>query len=277
MRGSFAVSAVLQLVLMSAALQGKAATSTFSDGDSSAVFDPAQGGLTAWFADNASANQLPLQNFWFNAGGNNTALDSLGTPAVSLSSDLSTLAATYSNAAFSVTLKYTMTDFGGGSADIAESIKVKNNTSSALNLTFFQYSDYDLNGTPGGDTAQLGQDSVSGKFVSATQSKGFGPLATTVEQTVVTPEANHGEVNGSGSLLGEIGTGAYVLNDNLSPVSGSDVSWALQWDLNLAAEGTAGISEDNLLSGVAVPEPSALAFVCLGMAALGLSLRGRPL
>jgi hypothetical protein len=258
--------------------EGKAGTTPFSAGGSSAVFDPAQGGLTSWTVD-GTVNQLALQNFWFNVGGNNLALSSLGSPSVTVATDsasTSTLTAIYGSTAFNVTLTYTLTDFGNGSADIGESIGIQNNRPSALNLSLIQYSDFNLDGTPGGDTAELTMDPFWGRFLAATQWKGTTEVSSTVEQSAITPEADLGEVDGNGGLYSRISSGAYSLNSNNSgPVTGSDVSWALQWDLSLGGMGTTGISEQNEIAGLAVPEPSTFAIAFLGLFGLGLRFCGR--
>jgi hypothetical protein len=50
---------------------------------------------------------------------------------------------------------------GAGSADILESIVVQNNSGALLPFSLFQYSNFDLLGTPGGDTVNfLTWDSV---------------------------------------------------------------------------------------------------------------------
>ena len=58
----------------------------------------------------------------------------------------------------------------------------------------------------------------------------------------------------------------------MGPVSG-DVAWAFEWSASLAAGGELNISKDKGLSVTLIPEPSALAFIALGIGALGLSLR----
>ncbi|MDB6109574.1 MAG: hypothetical protein JWR69_1324, partial [Pedosphaera sp.] len=62
--------------------------------------------------------------------------------------------------------------------------------------------------------------------------------------------------------------------DNVgSGIGPGNVTWALQWDLTIAAGGTALISKDKYLE-IIVPEPSTFALTGLGLAAF-LLLRRR--
>jgi len=269
--------ALSSLFISTVVCKGQPVSTVFSAGGSSATFNSVQGGLTAWSVD-STVNQLNLQNFWFNVGGNNTSVGSLTFQSATVVQDSpteKTLTAVYGSTAFNVTLAYNLTDIGNGSGDIGESIVIQNNRASALNISLIQYTDFDLDGTPGGDTAVLSTDSIWGNYVSASQYKGALHAGATVQQSVVTPEADAGEVDGMGGLLGRISSGAYSLSDNSGPATGSDTSWALQWDLTIGGSGTTGISEDNEITGVAVPEPSSLAVLLLGVFGLGLRLRGR--
>jgi hypothetical protein len=59
--------------------------------------------------------------------------------------------------------------------------------------------------------------------------------------------------------------------NHIGPATGNDVCWALQWNFNIKGSSSLGISEDNLLSGVAVPEPSAFALLSLSLGLLAYS------
>ena len=59
----------------------------------------------------------------------------------------------------------------------------------------------------------------------------------------------------------------------IGPVSG-DVTWAFQWNATTSHPAASlNITKDKGLSITLVPEPSTLAFIALGIGALGLSLR----
>ena len=246
-----------------------------TDQNSSATFSASSGGLTSWSVD--GQNQLALQNLWYRIGaGNNLALGALGAPVVS--QPLSgLLTATYTGAGFTLAIKYDMTGSnpGNGAADIGETITIQNTSGSALSFVLYQYSDFDLGQNPMNDTASLGVDTSTGKIVSLNQQKGTMVACATLG-SVVTPEANGGQVDATGGLYAQLGTGAYSLNNNLGPAGGptSDVAAALQWNLAINAGKSLIISEDNTINGVtAVPEPALLALISSGLAAFGLCRR----
>src|SRR5207248_1854749 len=135
-----------------------------------------------------------------------------------------------------------------------------------LNFHFFQYSDFDLLGTPGGDTVQLGKN-LSGLFNEARQTEGTMALSESVDS----PGANHGEANFYSTTRDSLNDGATTtLNDNAGPLGPGDVTWAFQWDVDLTPSGQGStflISKDKRLQITTVPEPTSMALVCLGLGA----------
>ena len=92
---------------------------------------------------------------------------------------------------------------------------------------------------------------------------------------ILTPNASHGETALVPTTLNELNDPAnlnFNLSDNTSPVTGN-VSWAFQWDDNLAPGTEEDISKDKGLKVMTVPEPSTVAIIALGAGALGLALR----
>jgi len=86
----------------------------------------------------------------------------------------------------------------------------------------------------------------------------------------VTPGATHGEAEPFGVTLGKLNSGGPVtLSDNNGPEGPGAVTWALEWDFNIAPGNTAIISKDKYLD-VLVPEPSALALLGAGLALLAV-------
>src|SRR5207302_2964130 len=87
--------------------------------------------------------------------------------------DSRTLETTYFNGSYGVTVHYFLTGFSAGSGQslLQETISITNATASPLGIHFLQYSDFDLGGTPAGDTIQLGKN-LNGLFNEADQSKG---------------------------------------------------------------------------------------------------------
>jgi hypothetical protein len=253
---------------------------TLSDNNSAAVVDTANGGgMTSWIVD--GQNQLNQQWFWYRigdtaAGNPNQKINALNaTPLVSqpLANILKT---TYIGEQLRVEINYTLNgqDPGSYGADIQETIKLKNISSSAYTLHFFQYSDFNLGGNPLGDSVQLNVDSGSGRFSGATQFKqSSGSSLIETAQTSDIPFPNHGETDFYGATLSRL-AGSYDLNDSSSAGPG-DVTWALEWDLGLAPGQTISISKDKLFSGVMVPEPSIFGLISVGTIAIAVQRRGR--
>ena len=152
---------------------------------------------------------------------------------------------------------------------MAEKLSIVNTSASSINLSFYQYSNFNL--------FQNNLNSVSlssgpGGYTGATQTTG-GPDGNGIAEVIDAPLANYGEAALVGQTLGELnGPSYYTLNDNASAGPG-DVSWAFQWNVNLGAGDTFNITKDKGLSIQLVPEPSTLAFIVMGIGAFGLSLR----
>jgi hypothetical protein len=254
----------------SVAYQADAALYSIADGGSIATYDSTSGSLTRWSID--GQNQLSSQSLWLRIGpGLNYQLTA---PTSIVQPIAGQLTATYSGVGFNVSVRYNMTDMGPGSGLLAQSIRINNTSGVALNnVSFFTYSDFDLGGNPFNDSAILATDSATGRYVSASQYKGPIALNTTTADTTLSPRADGGEVDLVPFTLGRIGSGAYDLN-NISAMNGGpggNIAWALEWNFaSIAAGGSAGIGEQNLINGVLVPEPSTLALVSVGLAAIAI-------
>ncbi len=248
---------------------------TLADGTSVAQVNVgSQAGMFNWLVQ--GQNVLNQQWFWFRVGstGPQASIDTISAPTITLYNGTRGLTTSYANQMFSLSVDYLLT---GGSlvgvgqtavSDIAEAIKILNLSGTALDLHFFQYSDFDL-GSPGGDTIQLGKN-LRGLWNEAAQSD---PTAGLTE-TVVAPGATHGEAAFFNQTLKALnGTPGYTLDDNAGPVGPGDVTWALQWDFSIAPGASVVISKDKLVNITVVPEPAAFGLLVLGSA--GLFLRRR--
>ena len=144
-----------------------------------------------------------------------------------------------------------------------EQINITNNGSVTLDLHFFQYTNFDLNGTPAGDTVSL----LNANTVRQSKS---GSL---ISETVATPAANHYELGlttDSPNTLTRLNSGSPItLLDGATTRGPGDATWAFQWDQSLAPGATLQISKDKNL---AIPEPGTSALIItVGTAFAGLT------
>jgi hypothetical protein len=239
-----------------------------SDGGSSVSVElsGSGAGMNSWYLDNAPlANQLNKQWFYYRIGGGLAQpINNIGTLSYTTSGS-NIMEATYSNPQFSLTISYVLTGGGSGTgnADIAETISVLNTSGSSLNFHLFQYSDFNLLGTPGGDSVQIGVPD------SAIQWEGTSGIS----EGVLSPPADRVEAALASSTLVNLTTiPGYDLNNvtgNPTPLMG-DVTWAFQWDRDIANGQSLDVFKDKQLSIVTVPEPGVLAIVGAGLLALAM-------
>jgi hypothetical protein len=219
---------------------------------------------------------LKQQWFWFRVGDNGPErpINTISAPTFT-TPDARSLYTKYNNGSFGVSISYLLTGQAPGSighdalSDIAETISITNGTSSSLQFHFYQYSDFDLGGTSGNQTIQLGKN-LQNLFNEAVQANGTDSLS----ETVVSPGANHGEAALFNATLLKLQNGnPDTLNDVAGPVGPGDATWALEWDLTIPAFSSFGISKDKSIHLKGVPEPTSLALVSLGVAACLLRRR----
>ena len=260
------------ILALGAAGRCDAATYTLSDGSSQVSFDSGSGNLFSWSVD--SQNQLNVQNFWYRLnGGNNVALSTLGTPVVSYSvATPNQLSVTYAGPQVSVGVSYTLrgTSAGNGKANIDQIVSIQNVSGSLQNFNLFQFSDYNLMNTVGGDSAVM-YANFGGKLIGVDQYKGSTHF--TVNSTTLTPPADIGEIDTTslGGVLRVAGTGS-DLTSATTTATGADVSWALEWIYGNMTPGQQDlVSLNNSITGVQpVPEPSVFALLMGGALACRL-------
>jgi hypothetical protein len=254
------------------------AIATLSDSNSVAQFDTnapgSQTGMTGWNVD--GINHLYNQWFWYRVGDavagngehrfNNTNLTEglSGTTDTNFDGSPDTFTINYAGAGFTAQMSFRLQggSFGSNTSDMAEQIRIVNTSGTTLPFHFFQYCDFDLNGT-------IPDTSVSILNANTVQQTD-GPFVTS--ETVVTPAPSHHEVGVWSSTLNKLDDpNGDNLDDSssLSNANGADYTWAFQWDTNLAPNGTMIISKDKHIA----PSPGALAL--LGLGGLAASRRRR--
>ena len=247
------------------------------DGNSTASIDPtSQAGMYAWNVN--GVNQLSKQWFWYSTGTNAVkSIDTISAPTITLTGANAATTAYNNGSGFSVKVSYTLTGGAAGGptgtkvSDIGESIRIDNTSANPLSFHFYQYSDFNLLGTPGNENVELSKS--HGLFNDAYQLKIISGNTLGLNETVVTPGANHGEAELSGITLAKLnGSSQVILSDAMTAGVG-DVTWAFQWDLNINPGESAIISKDKYLEITIVPEPSTVGLFALGVGAFLLRRR----
>lgn len=248
-----------------------AAVYTLQDENSLVRIDPTSpAGMYDWEVD--GVDQLKQQWFYYRIG--NNPEQSVGSLPLNLANTTDPNFDGFDNGFFTryvvpgpngFRLEITYTLVGGsansGHSDIAETIKIVNTGTSNLPMTFFQYVDFDLSGTPDDDSGML----VNPNKVSQ------GDTSLSISETVISPASTHHELSTYAATLTSLTDGApTTLNDFSGPILNADVTWAFQWTFNLAPGGTYLISKDKRLEAkpFVVPEPSSVLLAIVG--AMGL-------
>jgi PEP-CTERM motif-containing protein len=254
-----------------------AQTYTMSNGGSTATVNVGNSGvlgMNSWSVAGLPQSQLNQQWFWYSVNGAAPQpINSISAASVfnfsQPASPLDDLGVQYNNQQLTVNVEYQLTGINANSADLMELLSIVNNSGSSINLSFYQYSNFNLLQN-NNNTVSIGGS--PGAYTGATQTTG-GPGGNGIAEVIDAPLANYAEAAQVPQTLNELGTPAYLtLNDNTS--ASGNVSWAFQWNATVAANGgTFNITKDKGLSVSLVPEPSTLAFIALGAGALGLALR----
>jgi len=254
--------------LIAFAIVAGAATSALAvpisvwDRNSRADFDN-PGGQVNWLVD--GVNQVFEQRFFYRTAlmNDEVAVDSLpalGPVATDTNpfSDIrpDTLAYQFSDVGagleFEVSFKLRGGLAGSGNSDLAETIIIRNVGNVAQTVSFFQYVDFDLGNSAGGDVAWIEDGRV------AFQGESNGGIY--MSETVAAPAPTFFQVGLFPTITNLFGNGvADNLSNNAGPVVG-DASWAFQWDFVVAPGSQFTISKDKLI----VPAPGALALLGLG-------------
>jgi len=259
--------------LLTLALTSQAQVFTLEDGNSRAQINAgSSAGMFEWMVD--GQNQLRQQWFWYRVGatGGESAINTLGLAGFNLSTHPvvtpNQLTLNYTNAAFNLDLDYVLTggSVGSGVSTIGEGIRIFNRTATTLSLHLFQYSDFNLLGTATDSSLALGRNNFN-LFNEAFQTDG----TTYFAEPANSPGANHGQVSAYPVLLNLLADGnPTTLNDDGGPLGAGDLTWALQWDLEIPANGSVIISKTKF---VTVPEPTSAALLALGLGAWAIRRR----
>lgn len=253
-------SVVAAIVSFATVLPTQAQIITLTDNGSTALINTSsQAGMFNWSA--GAVNQLKQQWFWFRVGpsGPESSINTISAPTITQTVPYQATTR-YNNSTLGVEVSYLLTG-GVASSTLSETIAVVNNTAADLDLHFFQYMDFDLGGTPGGQSVVL-NSSLARARQTLLSTGGFA-FETAIQN------ATHREAALLGDTLGRLNdANPTLLNDNLTATAGlgEDVTFAFEWDWTIAAGDSRIISKI-----VTVPEPSAIALMALGL--VGFILR----
>jgi hypothetical protein len=275
-RGIYTLIVSLLFVALGALTPAHAVVYSLADDNSTVSIDvDSQHGMFDWVID--GVNLLPTngggindyrQWFWYRIGNAPEAsVDTLtrgltGVSDVNFDGFNETLFVRYTNDLLKIEIKLTLDggSLGSGHSDIAEQITLFNTSGSSLDVSFFQYGDFQL---------CLTNENVT--FPDTHSVLEQGSIGKVLE-TVLVPIASHREGLPFSTTITKLNNG--VADDLIDNAGGTGLrmTWANQWDFSLASGGSALISKDKL---AIIPEPSAVMLVLAGLLGLGVGLRRR--
>lgn len=230
----------------------------------------ANAGIASWTID--GVNQLAKQGFYFRVGSGPEALvqSISSSPTVTFTqvpNVFSSLDVTYASASYSVRTLFQLTGgtAGSGTAGLNETITINNLTSSPLDFHFFQFSDFNLGGVSGGQSAQFQFDTF-GQPYKVSQTDGTRTITETVNAN--TAPIGHFQAALGGTILASLTDGSPTVLTDVGSAGPGDATFAYQWDVVLQGNQTLTISK--LMS--IVPEPTTGSLILVA-AAVSATLR----
>lgn len=250
------ISAVVCLVALLSAVPTFAATVNLWHNNSFLAIDPDNQpqGMFSWIVDDV--NHLYQQWWWYRIG--NGPEQSISTLQLvsSVVSNNRLLIQNYSAQDFDLEVTWLLT--GGapnsGFSMVKEGATITNKSSSALYISLYEYSDFDILGTSGNDY---------GTHVNPNKVKQTEWPVLVEESVTQTPSC--WQMDNPWNILA-------LLNDsdkddltNQYAIYGpGDVAWAFQWDFVISPGRSAGVSKDKSISSV-IPEWNSLLLAAIGM------------
>jgi len=212
-------------------------------------------------------NQMAQSGYWFAIGNSAVAVpvSSIGAASITQFTE-SDATLVYSGDLFDIQIDYLLwgNPVGSGMSDLSQTVMITNKSGTALDFHLFEFVNMDLNGSAANEIAMLTNSST------ITQDEG-----TTQGQLSVNTIPAHWQIGDATSLLNSINTVSGLnLADGQSPYVG-DAAFAFQWNMSIAGNGSQSISQDMLMMGAQVPEPSSVTLFVSSLTLLPLVRRRR--
>lgn len=211
-------------------LQDGSAIATFSETTAGGYFQ------TAWEIN--GVNQLADQSFFVVVDDTVFDLAFDLTPVFVSTSDLNfdfadeTLVVAYEVGGLDIEIEYVLTGSDDG-ATLAESITITNLTDDAIDASFIQFADFDLNGDLLDSVAGITDNVITQSDGATTATESFG-------ESVTTPPPTTTQFGDPADLIADIFTTGQL--DGSIFAENGDLAFAAQWDFTVAADGELGSS-----------------------------------
>lgn len=229
---------------------------TLADGNALVLGDAANGLLQDWLTD--GTDHLFNQDYYYRIGNNPEAPIWSAGPALVTQLGPNMVNVSYTAPLFRMDITYTLIGGapGSGTSDIGEIVRVQSLATFAMDFHLFEYDDFDLNGTAGGDSAEV---------VNTSTIRQWEGLTTAMVGSV--PPFDRWEIDSWPNILQKLNDGvADNLSNSTSPNGPADLAFAMQWNRSINAGGTFLMSKNKRIE--VVPEPASLAALGLGALAL---------
>ena len=222
------------------------------------------GGMHYW--ELGGKDHLETQWFWYRTAGmqqeepiHTLTLDEAhsGTSDTNFDGDDETAVIVYtsSSPAFTIDLTFVLSCPTGNQAGILESIIITNNSGGELEMEFFQYADFNLDGT---------LDDTEVEITVNTAVQQDGPII--MSETVDTPGPDRTEVGLYSVTVDKLNDSfADNLDNSTGPIYDGNLTWAFQWHVVLPDGEAFTISKPKRLE---IPEPGAACLIALGFVAI---------
>ena len=285
---SFVLACLCVGLTLTLAMEAQAVVQ-LTDGTSVVNIDPdTQAGVRDWLV--GGEDQLFQQWWWVEVNGSRFSIDAIGSPVVSNpSADKASAIYTDLVNGFVLEIAFELAGTASNQSLLKELVTIRNTSGNNLDISLVMYSDFDLAGTEGGDTASLLglNDSVFpfGSTVGwerATQADGayshsaiwnglprLGELDF-YNNTLTKLTSTLNPLSDDAGVVLPPTVGATSLSE-YGPLGPGDTTYAIQWDFSLPAGASDGVGVDKRL---VTPEPTTALLSLVGLAML-LRLRKR--